>query len=71
MAWKRPVSLLQANKYIEETQPFKLVKTDPDAVARILYHCSSPAAGMPGSSRRSCGVSRKIFEQLGLERTPN
>ncbi len=29
--------LLQANKYIEETQPFKLIKTDPDAVARILY----------------------------------
>jgi methionyl-tRNA synthetase len=29
--------LLQANKFIEETQPFKLVKTDQEAVADILY----------------------------------
>lgn len=29
--------LLQANKYIEETQPFKLVKTDPLQTARVLY----------------------------------
>ncbi|MBU0540431.1 methionine--tRNA ligase [Patescibacteria group bacterium] len=29
--------LLQANKFIEDTQPFKLIKTDPDAVAVILY----------------------------------
>jgi methionyl-tRNA synthetase len=29
--------LIQANKFIEETKPFKLVKTDPDAVGVILY----------------------------------
>jgi methionyl-tRNA synthetase len=29
--------LLQANKFIEDTQPFKLIKTDPEAVAVILY----------------------------------
>jgi methionyl-tRNA synthetase len=29
--------LIQANKYIEETQPFKLVKEDEAAVARVLY----------------------------------
>ena len=29
--------LSQANKYIEDTQPFKLVKENPEAVGRILY----------------------------------
>lgn len=29
--------LIQANKYVEETQPFKLVKEDEVAVARVLY----------------------------------
>lgn len=29
--------LIQANKFIEDTQPFKLIKTDPDAVGAILY----------------------------------
>ncbi len=29
--------LIQANKFIEDTQPFKLVKTDPQSVATILY----------------------------------
>ncbi|MBM3204456.1 methionine--tRNA ligase [Candidatus Uhrbacteria bacterium] len=32
--WK---SLFEANKFIEETQPFKLIKTDPEAVGRVLY----------------------------------
>ncbi|MFA6429921.1 MAG: methionine--tRNA ligase [Patescibacteria group bacterium] len=30
-------SIAQANQYIQETEPFKLVKTDPEAVSRILY----------------------------------
>jgi methionyl-tRNA synthetase len=61
-------SLFRANKYIEETQPFKLVKTDPDAVAKILYTeleaCRIYAwlinPVMPN-------ISRSIFEQLGLD----
>jgi len=60
--------LLQANKYIEETQPFKLVKTDPDAVARILYSLLEAcrwyawlvAPVMPQ-------IAREIFHQLGLD----
>jgi methionyl-tRNA synthetase len=60
--------LYLANKYIEETQPFKLVKTDPDAVAKILYTeleaCRIYAwlinPVMPN-------ISRSIFEQLGLD----
>lgn len=29
--------LIQANKFIEDTRPFSLIKTDPEAVATILY----------------------------------
>lgn len=29
--------LAQANRFIEETEPFKLIKSDPDAVGVILY----------------------------------
>jgi len=58
--------LIHANKFIEDTQPFKLVKTDPDAVAVILYslleYCRTVAwliePFMPT-------VSRRIIEQLG------
>ncbi len=60
-------SLFQANKHIEETQPFKLVKTDPEAVSRILYQLLESCRWyawlvhpvMPEASK-------KIFEQLGL-----
>jgi methionyl-tRNA synthetase len=60
--------LIQANKFIEDTQPFKLVKTDPDAVASVLYslleYCRNIAwliePAMPD-------VSRRIIEQLGQD----
>lgn len=59
--------MIQANKYIEETQPFKLVKTDPDAVAQILYalleacrwYAFFLAPILPEASRR-------VLVQLGL-----
>lgn len=62
----RKHGLLQANKFIEETQPFKLVKTDEAAVAVILYslleYCRIVAwliePVMPDTSRR-------IVAQLG------
>lgn len=58
---------VDANKYIEETQPFKLVKTDPESVARILYALLEACRWyawfvypvMPT-------ISHQIFEQLGL-----
>ena len=64
----RRSGLLQANKYIEETQPFKLVKTDPEAVARILYALLEACRWyawlvypvMPT-------ISREIFTQLGMK----
>jgi len=66
--WNGPGGLLQANKFIEETQPFKLVKTDPEAVASILYslleYCRIVAwllePVMPS-------VSEKIIVQLGQD----
>ncbi len=59
--------LIQANKFIEETQPFKLVKTDEAAVANILYSLLEACRwyawlvypAMPETSK-------KIFTQLGL-----
>ena len=59
--------LLLANKFIEDTQPFKLVKTDEKAVANILY-------ALLESSRLFAWLvqpilpetSAKIFTQLGL-----
>ncbi|MEO5927397.1 MAG: methionine--tRNA ligase [Patescibacteria group bacterium] len=60
--------LLQANKFIEDTQPFKLVKTDPEAVQVILYslleYCRIVAwliePVMPD-------VARRMIEQLGQD----
>ena len=59
--------IASANKYIEDMQPFKLIKTDPEKTAEVLYgvleSCRlyawliSPA--MPETSN-------KIFVQLGL-----
>ena len=63
--WK---NLDQANKYIEDTQPFKLIKEDEQAVAEILY-----------ALLESCRIigwlihpvlpetSKKIFSNLGLD----
>lgn len=61
-------SLDSANKYIEDTQPFKLIKEDEKAVAEILYALLE--------SCRFYGwlihpvlpeTSRKIFTALGLD----
>ncbi len=60
--------LLQANKFIEDTQPFKLVKTDPKAVGAILYSLLEACRWyawlinpvMPETSK-------KVFAQLGLD----
>lgn len=60
-------NMIQANKFIEDTQPFKLVKTDPEAVAKILYSLLEACRWyawfvypvMPETSK-------KIFVQLGL-----
>ncbi len=63
--WK---SLFQANKFIEETQPFKLVKEQPEATAQVLYavleairwYAWMVTPVMPETAR-------KIFAQLGLD----
>jgi methionyl-tRNA synthetase len=60
--------LFHANKYIEETQPFKLVKDDKAAVGRILYalleacrwYAWLAAPVMPKTANA-------IFAQLGLD----
>lgn len=60
--------LLQANKFIEETQPFKLVKTDPSAVGVILYslleYCRAVAWLVEPIMPE---VSKKIITQLGQD----
>ncbi len=64
----RRSGLFQANKLVEETQPFKLVKEDPEAVAEILYALLESVRWyawlvhpiMPETSK-------KIFAQLGLD----
>ena len=60
-------SMIQANKFIEDTQPFKLVKTDPGAVGKILYSLIEACRWyawlihpvMPETSK-------KVLAQLGL-----
>jgi methionyl-tRNA synthetase len=64
----RRSGLVQANKLVEETQPFKLVKENPEAVGEILYALLEACRWyawfinpvMPE-------VSNKIFAQLGLD----
>lgn len=64
----RRSGIFQANKLVEETQPFKLVKENPEAVAEILYALLEACRWyawlvnpvMPE-------VSSKIFTQLGLD----
>lgn len=61
-------NMIQANKFIEDTQPFKLVKTDPEAVGVILYALLEACRWyawlihpvMPETSK-------KVFAQLGLD----
>jgi len=61
-------SLILANKYIEETQPFKLVKTDAPAVARVLYALLEACRWyawmiLPVMPH----IAEEIFSQLGLD----
>lgn len=61
-------NLISANKYIEETQPFKLAKTDLEATGRVLYALLESLRWyawiltpvMPETAR-------KIFVALGLD----
>lgn len=62
------VGLFHANKYIEDTQPFKLVKTDPEAVARILYTLLEACRWYAWMIHPVMPtISREIFVQLGLD----
>jgi methionyl-tRNA synthetase len=60
--------LLQANKYIEETQPFKLIKTNPEETARVLYDVLE-ACRLYAWMIAPCmpSISTQIFTQLGLD----
>ncbi len=59
--------LLHANKFIEDTQPFKLVKTDPEAVAKILYALLEACRWYAWLvSPVMPETAKKIFTQLGL-----
>lgn len=60
--------LLQANKYIEETQPFKLIKTDSAQVARVLYDILE-ACRVYAWILSPCmpTIAATILRQLGLE----
>ncbi|MCR4256571.1 MAG: methionine--tRNA ligase, partial [Candidatus Uhrbacteria bacterium] len=60
--------LFQANKLVEETQPFKLVKEDPDAVANILYALLESIRYYAWMLQPIMPkISSHIFEQLGLD----
>ncbi|MEK7473709.1 MAG: methionine--tRNA ligase [Patescibacteria group bacterium] len=60
--------LFQANKLIEETQPFKLVKEDPEAVANILYALLESIRWYAWMLQPIMPkISSHIFEQLGLD----
>lgn len=61
-------NLDDANKYIEDTQPFKLVKEDAAAVAEILY-CLLESCRIYGWLIHPVlpETSRKIFSALGLD----
>lgn len=59
--------MIQANKFIEETQPFKLVKTDPEAVAKILYSLLEACRWYAWMvSPVMPEIAKKVFTQLGL-----
>ncbi len=63
----RRSGLFQANKLIEETQPFKLVKEDPEAVGEILYALLEALRWYAWMVQPIMPhISNKIFEQLGL-----
>lgn len=61
-------NLDKANKYIEETQPFKLVKEDEKAVAEILYALLESCRFYGWLINPALPeTSRKIFGALGLD----
>ncbi|MEI7512645.1 MAG: methionine--tRNA ligase [Candidatus Uhrbacteria bacterium] len=63
----RRSGLFQANKLIEETQPFKLVKEDPKQVGEILYALLESLRWYAWLVQPVMPeISNKIFEQLGL-----
>jgi methionyl-tRNA synthetase len=64
----RRSGLFQANKLIEETQPFKLVKQDPEQVGEILYALLEACRWYAWLVQPVMPeISNKIFEQLGLD----
>jgi methionyl-tRNA synthetase len=57
-----------ANKYVEETQPFKLVKEDSEAVGEILYALLESCRFYAWLIHPVLPhASKKIFENLGLD----
>ncbi len=63
----RRSGLFQANKLIEETQPFKLVKEDPKEVGEILYALLESLRWYAWLMHPVMpNISNKVFEQLGL-----
>ena len=64
---KVSAGIVDANKYIEDTQPFKLVKTDPEAVAKILYALLEACRWYAWMVHPVMPeTSKKVFVQLGL-----
>ncbi|HVM90705.1 MAG TPA: methionine--tRNA ligase [Verrucomicrobiae bacterium] len=64
----RRSGLFQANKLVEETQPFKLVKEDPETVGEILYALLEACRWYAWFIQPMMPeISNKIFEQLGLD----
>lgn len=64
----RRSGLLQANKLVEETQPFKLVKESPETVAEILYALLEACRWYAWLVQPVMPeISNKIFAQLGLD----
>jgi len=58
------------NKYLTETEPWKLAKTDPSRAEAILFHCTQFVANLSVSLDPFLPyTSRKIREALNLERT--
>jgi methionyl-tRNA synthetase len=59
--------IMQANKYIEETQPFKLIKESPERVGQIMYELLEAIRCYAWLiSPMMPTISNKMFTQLGL-----
>lgn len=67
---ERRSGILQANKLIEETQPFKLIKESPEAVAEILYALLEACRYYAWFIQPFMPeISSRILTQLGLDST--